>query len=454
VFKVCSGGVPSHSHDGGAPEANEAYIEADINSEAMVDKMCLGCFEGTEGGVLLEPEADAAAIYEATALDDPNPYPMNITPCLILTPIQATQDIPCLIELAKRLARSLVDIGAAQVGWEEGCDFIEGGLTGDTVLLETIGLNPLVASNGIHRFPKDVTSDLESQIAMKSRNKKIRNSACDIAQQASLAGLLLHGPNPDSNSDLGSTEPEECGCVVEFCAGTGRLSSLVKQVWPYAHPCKLVLIDKAVFRDSFVMEDEGMGDTTKRITVDIRDLRLSRAPSVASLPSSLSVGATGKHLCGAATDLALRCANGYHVDTKCSIRVAFAVCCHHLCDWKDYVNPDFLKRHGLFKGEFNLMRRLCTKYRSHPNKARVDFLSESIKETGPQAVAPFSSHPLRTRGAWEAALRAEIGIMSKRLLNEGRAAWMREVQGWRRVELLRYVDAAASPENQVLLASR
>ena len=50
-----------------------------------------------------------------------------------------------------------------------------------------------------------------------------------------------------------------------------------------------------------------------------------------------------------------------------------------------------------------------------------------------------------------AALRAELGHCAKRLLDEGRAAWLRE-QGWQ-ARLVRFVRREASPENVLLLAS-
>jgi hypothetical protein len=51
-----------------------------------------------------------------------------------------------------------------------------------------------------------------------------------------------------------------------------------------------------------------------------------------------------------------------------------------------------------------------------------------------------------------AALRSEVGVMSKRLLNEGRAAWLREC-GWQ-ARLVEFVEKGTSPENTLLVATR
>merc|ERR1711871_1346048 len=120
--------------------------------------------------------------------------------------------------------------------------------------------------------------------------------------------------------------------------------------------------------------------------------------------------------------------------------ICLAMCCHHLCVWEDYVNPKLLVAHGIGPGDFQLMKRLCTKSRTHPAQKVLDGLDEA------------KARQLGTARAWEAALRAEVGILSKRLLNEGRAAWLAQ-QGWSRVELCRYVTPDVTPENQVLLGA-
>lgn len=179
-----------------------------------------------------------------------------------------------------------------------------------------------------------------------------------------------------------------------------------------------------------------------RLTVDIADLCLERLPQFQRAARSMAIG---KHLCGVAADMTLRCyvravaaQTGASVGDQSSVggRLALALCCHHLCQWEGYADTNWLAKHGIGPGEFALMKRLATKYRAHPCRQR-----------GPNRELPS------TTGAHLAAARASCGIMAKRCLNEGRAAWLRAQPGWGNgsVRLVRYVGEAESPENFLLL---
>ncbi len=74
------------------------------------------------------------------------------------------------------------------------------------------------------------------------------------------------------------------------------------------------------------------------------------------------------------------------------------------------------------------------------------------KSLGLAPVSAIDGVSLVTARSWEAGLRAEVGTLSKRLLNEGRANWLRDVRKWKIVRLVQYVDIPVSPENQLLLA--
>ena len=74
----------------------------------------------------------------------------------------------------------------------------------------------------------------------------------------------------------------------------------------------------------------------------------------------------GKHLCGLATDLTLRCyvtaaqRSGEDVRGEeqgqsgepAGAALALALCCHHLCDYAGYVAQPLLERHGIGAAEF------------------------------------------------------------------------------------------------------
>lgn len=60
----------------------------------------------------------------------------------------------------------------------------------------------------------------------------------------------------------------------------------------------------------------------------------------------MQVVGIGKHLCGEATDLALRCllgnGNGAGPDGKSRVGgVAIATCCHHRCNAYSYINRTY-----------------------------------------------------------------------------------------------------------------
>ncbi len=62
-----------------------------------------------------------------------------------------------------------------------------------------------------------------------------------------------------------------------------------------------------------------------------------------------------KHLCGAATDLALRSLVHRDLDRERVAGIMIALCCHHRCDWDVFVGQDFLKGRGFDEEDFDLL---------------------------------------------------------------------------------------------------
>ena len=97
----------------------------------------------------------------------------------------------------------------------------------------------------------------------------------------------------------------------------------------------------------------------QRVKIDIRHLYLPRVRLVAATPTATAVYAS-KHLCGVATDLALRCAasasegeggeggkGGEGESGEGGVGcdgVAIALCCHHKCTWADYVGRAWMEK--------------------------------------------------------------------------------------------------------------
>eukprot|EP00002_Diphylleia_rotans_P028563 TRINITY_DN5772_c0_g1_i4.p1 TRINITY_DN5772_c0_g1~~TRINITY_DN5772_c0_g1_i4.p1 ORF type:complete len:463 (+),score=80.79 TRINITY_DN5772_c0_g1_i4:43-1431(+) len=141
---------------------------------------------------------------------------------------------------------------------------------------------------------------------------------------------------------------------LEFGAGKGTLSQMIHTVFK----CGTLLIDRKGFRqkvDRFERQNEGF----QRIKIDIKDLNLAGVDSISHKP----VIAVGKHLCGCATDLTLRC---FHTHPRSQIDglvhgVCIALCCHHICNWKSYVNKEYVKNVlQLTRDEFEILCKMTS----------------------------------------------------------------------------------------------
>merc|ERR1712205_296279 len=145
-----------------------------------------------------------------------------------------------------------------------------------------------------------------------------------------------------------------------------------------------------------------------------------------------SIIATGKHICGVATDLSIRCC--VQADSwKPAFRgLAFALCCHHVCEWSRYVGKDWLGVHGMDESDFNSMRWFSKLAHSQYKQRR---------HYGARAQLGFC----RGSGlsAYAAAARAELGHLCKRVIDEGRMAFLL-AEGWD-CRLVRFVDRETSP---------
>eukprot|EP01126_Amoeba_proteus_P057592 TRINITY_DN7339_c0_g1_i2.p1 TRINITY_DN7339_c0_g1~~TRINITY_DN7339_c0_g1_i2.p1 ORF type:complete len:419 (+),score=79.64 TRINITY_DN7339_c0_g1_i2:548-1804(+) len=100
--------------------------------------------------------------------------------------------------------------------------------------------------------------------------------------------------------------------------------------------------------DNDIVKEGRSFPLVRRLRVDIADLNLSLVPRFPSHPDNLFKSVIfSKHLCGMATDLSLRCATKYSVDS-----ILIALCCHHRCRWKSVVNKDFFRAIGFDSKNF------------------------------------------------------------------------------------------------------
>lgn len=325
--------------------------------------------------------------------------------------------------------------------------------------------------------------------APPASNRKARNAYHDVLQQSSIAGHLDRaGWVPIAKQDEASPSTESPRsetdklCLVEFGAGSAHLSHLIATV--SKEPISFhLLVDRQANRRSAdkrirqgfsikwaktkldcncndgdmvgndVLEDDLPKASVHRIQCDICNLDLRVALSDTLIASSVSVVAVGKHICGAASDLSLHCcveAAKAGVSKPVSVEgLAFALCCHHVCEWSKYVGREWLVEHGLNEEDFNSMRWFSkyahTQYRQRSSHDVEDKLNKPW-----QSQSSDVSDRGNSVGARAAAARAELGHLCKRLIDEGRLAFLVR-EGWD-CRLVRFVDRETSPENVLLLA--
>lgn len=147
-------------------------------------------------------------------------------------------------------------------------------------------------------------------------------------------------------------EDSSVSCFLEFGAGKGQLSHRVANASSCSHPLQTVLIDRGAQRYRFDTRiNEAAHVSAVRLRVDIADLALERVEGVL-LTGRVFAG--GKHLCGAATDLTVRCLQRSGVLPASSGQrgLVIALCCHNRCSWQHYTGKSFLKRLGFGGSNF------------------------------------------------------------------------------------------------------
>ncbi|XVF22016.1 hypothetical protein REPUB_Repub12eG0138300 [Reevesia pubescens] len=241
--------------------------------------------------------------------------------------------------------------------------------------------------------------------------------------------------------------------VVEFGAGRGYLTQMLADCYGIR---RVFLVEKKSYKlkaDRSLRQKESL--ILERLRIDIEDLNLNAVESLQGLPYI----AIGKHLCGPAMDLTLRCclANQRNVERcggNCYLRgLAIATCCHHLCQWKHYINKKYLSSLGISKEEFHAITWFTSwavdadhgsdlsdviDFKLHPESIEKEECTGDA--TGVEAIA-------RNMKAIE---RAKLGFMCKQIIDMGRLMWVKE--NGLETQLVKYVPSSVSPENHLLIA--
>ncbi|XP_074523502.1 tRNA:m(4)X modification enzyme TRM13 homolog [Halichoeres trimaculatus] len=276
-------------------------------------------------------------------------------------------------------------------------------------------------------------------------------------------------------------------CFIEFGAGRGKLSHWIHEALKTPDhletpgpletqdELQMLLVERSSTRFKVDGKHQDPGVQFERLQVDIQHLDLSRVQMLRL--KGLPLVGVGKHLCGAATDLALRCLLGTPglkegteppskrfktsepADPECNPTpgpgpvqgLVVALCCHHRCEWHHYVGQQFFLQRGLGPSEFSAFCRMSswatcglrpTNQESQPqvptNQRGDNEEHEPVEET--DSVNSFLS----------SSEREQIGRLCKRLIDSGRLQFLKS-RGFD-AKLSQYVDAQVTLENVLLTA--
>lgn len=167
---------------------------------------------------------------------------------------------------------------------------------------------------------------LEQELLKVSYGKKTRKH---LIQASSTLGLLEEAQLLSPNS-----------CYIEFGAGKGQLSYWISKATEELEKCSVLLFERASQRHKKDNKLDKSDSKVERIRADIADLVLEKVDFIKEFQNI--VGVT-KHLCGEATDLALRCLMNYQKSRDNVKGIVMAFCCHHRCHWTNYVGTNFFK---------------------------------------------------------------------------------------------------------------
>ncbi|XP_075982064.1 tRNA:m(4)X modification enzyme TRM13 homolog [Anticarsia gemmatalis] len=256
-------------------------------------------------------------------------------------------------------------------------------------------------------------------------------------------------------------------CYVELGAGKGHMSYYLCGAWCGAGRASgALLLDRASLRHK---RDNARRAAALRLRADLAHVALQQVPAV---QGSQHVVGLAKHLCGVATDYALRCITADGVLDK-TRGVVLATCCHHRCDRSAYIANRPLQELGISGDEMNVMLGIvswatCGDGRSRERRNREDNEQEHLEQTGDEehneqvTNEPRNGDPTsephteqevpRASAALSTEQRAEVGRRAKHLLDWGRVLHLR-ARGFD-ARLCYYVPSTVSLENVCIVAKK
>ena len=293
----------------------------------------------------------------------------------------------------------------------------------------------------------------------------LKNEPKHARQQASILGhAIAFGALPPEGSPSGDALQ-----VAELGAGRGFLGALIARSIGPKRVRRLVLVDRGTFRlkaERELRPDRPGGAYPRsasssggppaaptvfgvcRIQCDLKDLDL-RAALEAGWGRALVVG---KHLCGGATDFALRAAGALGGEALCGI--AIAPCCHHRCTWQAYVAREVLTECGISQDDFQLvswMSGWANCGHGQPGEAEgTEEATEEATEGGTEG-KEGEAEGGEEEGVLSRAARVAVGRECKALLDGARLLWLAR-RGGLATRMVKYAPIALTGENTLLLA--
>ncbi|NXN11810.1 TRM13 enzyme, partial [Indicator maculatus] len=345
--------------------------------------------------------------------------------------------------------------------------------------LENLIIKLQKASNGLELSLKEQVLSHQALQEALSDPKNGESAFKHLKQQASILGNMekLHLLGPGR-------------CFVEFGAGRGKLSHWVDVALQDADNVQFLLVERATTRFKVDGKHKRKDSVFERLQVDIQHLCLKKVPILEK--KKLPVVGIGKHLCGAATDLALRClVESYTAccdgadeepapkrsksdeaeeasnspsakecnqdDCKPVAGIVIALCCHHKCDWTHYVGREFFRSVGLGPVEFHYFQRMSSwatcGMRETAAKASASEESEDQTNDTEEHDQTFSKTETASdtlQGMLTVEERKQIGHLCKLLIDQGRVEYLQQ-RGYK-AALQYYTESAVSLENVLLTA--
>jgi len=298
----------------------------------------------------------------------------------------------------------------------------------------------------------DIAEDIRAHESMQSEIDKPMNGAKaqkHLQQNSSLVSHL------EKEGLL-----EDGSYYVEFGAGKGGMSHWVQRAMPSSRESHFLLVEKAGMRykmDSY-HRGEDQGPDFERLKMDIQHFDLSQSKSLKEHPKPV-IG-IGKHLCGGATDLMLRCLMDNNIVTAekgnlCE-GLVLALCCHHRCTWGVYVGQDYFTSLGFSPQEAHLIYSMSTwatdgtllaikrekESQNESKDEKRDEIEETTEEIKPEL--PQRHHSLTPE------VRESIGYMCKNLIDHGRVQYLQN-HGYD-THVVAYTSLELSRENKAIIA--